>query len=234
MSDYGTGARRGRHEEFERLLPWYVNGTLPDGERERVDQHLRECAGCRAEVEHDRGLAAAMRAAGEIAPAPHPAQLLRLLDRLERPAPAPARPRRRLPRLPALLASTPAPVRWVLAAQLVLAVGLFAARDWRPEPAAGPQAPATFQTLSDPVPAAAPAAAVRLRVLFTDDTPERELRRLVQEVGGHLVDGPTPLGVYTIEVPTGPASEPPEVVLEHLRSHPRVSFATFAAGSEVP
>ncbi len=234
MSNYGTGARRGRHEEMERLLPWYVNETLPDGERERVDQHLRECAGCRAELERDQGLAAALSAEGEIAPAPHPTQLLRLLDRLEEPEAASApRPRRRLPRLPPLLAATPAPVRWVLAAQLAFAVVLLAARDWRPEPAAGPEAPPTFQTLSDPAPTAAPTA-VRLRVLFAEDTPERELRQLVQAVGGHLADGPTPLGVYTIALPSGPTAEPPEVALEHLRSHPRVRFATLAAGSEVP
>src|SRR5258708_29076263 len=40
------------------LLPWYLSGTLPTPERERVDQHLQTCADCRAEL----SLLQAMRA----------------------------------------------------------------------------------------------------------------------------------------------------------------------------
>jgi len=33
------------------LLPWFVNGTLAGEERAMVEQHLRRCRRCRAEVE---------------------------------------------------------------------------------------------------------------------------------------------------------------------------------------
>lgn len=224
------------HEEMERLLPWLANGTLAGGERDRVERHLAACPACREELAREQALAAALCEAGEIAPSPHPAQLARLLGRLDEPAaaePAPARPRPFARRLRRLAAGTPVPVRWALAAQLALVALLLATGDWRPEPPAGSQPAATFQTLSDPV-APGAASGLRLRVMFAEETSERELRALLHTIRGRLVDGPSPLGVYTLEVPSGPAADPPEVVLRHLDSHPRVRFAAPAAGSGAP
>jgi hypothetical protein len=97
---------------------------------------------------------------------------------------------------------------------------------------------AEFRTLSDTAPeapadeasAAAPAGATRLRVLFAEETSTRAVRAILQRVGGRIVDGPSPLGVYTVEVPAGPAADPLEVVLDHLRAQPEVRFAGEAAG----
>ena len=36
------------HEYWEELLPFYVNGTLPEGERARLEAHLAECDTCHA------------------------------------------------------------------------------------------------------------------------------------------------------------------------------------------
>ena len=33
------------------LLPWYLNGTLREEERQEVAQHLRECQPCRTELD---------------------------------------------------------------------------------------------------------------------------------------------------------------------------------------
>lgn len=237
MRDDGSGTRRGRsHEETMRLLPWYVNGSLPAAERAAFEAHLAVCLRCRAEVAREAGLAAALREAGETAPSPHPAQLARLVARLDEPeAVEPRRPARDAADfLRSLAAGTPHPVRWALAAQLLLVVLLAAALDWRPEPATAPGAdvpPASFQTLSDPPAAAASPAGLRLRVVFAEETSERDLRALLHAVGARVVDGPSPLGVYTLEVPSGPAADPLEVVLQHLGSHPHVRFAAPAAGS---
>jgi hypothetical protein len=228
-----------KHEEMEQLLPWLANGTLAEGEREELERHLAACPVCGGELAREQALAGALRAAGEIAPSPHPAQLARLLARLDQPAaePAPARRREFTPRLRRLAAGTPVPVRWALAAQLAVVVLLLATGDWRPEPPAAPeaagQAAATFHTLSDPV-SPTPSSGLRLRVVVAEETTEHELRALLHTIGGRLVDGPSPLGVYTLEVPSGPAADPPEVVLQHLTAHPRVRFAAPAAGSGGP
>lgn len=38
------------HAQADRLLPWYVNGTLERGERMQVEHHLSECLQCQREV----------------------------------------------------------------------------------------------------------------------------------------------------------------------------------------
>ncbi|HEX5759875.1 MAG TPA: hypothetical protein VF121_11820, partial [Thermoanaerobaculia bacterium] len=99
---------------------------------------------------------------------------------------------------------------------------------WSAAGESAPAAPAAeFRTLA----AAAPApGAARLRVLFAEETSERALRAVLQRVGGRIVDGPSPLGVYTVALPTGPAADPLEVVVAHLRAQPEVRFAGPAAG----
>lgn len=48
-----------RHEEFNRKLDDYLDGTLGEGERQEVEEHLEECQVCRAELEKVRDLVAA-------------------------------------------------------------------------------------------------------------------------------------------------------------------------------
>jgi hypothetical protein len=42
------------HVAVQMLLPWYLTGRLPAGEREEVESHLAGCATCRAELETER------------------------------------------------------------------------------------------------------------------------------------------------------------------------------------
>ena len=74
------------HQDLQALLPWYAAGSLADSEAARVQQHLRDCPACRAELAWQRRLV-------ETA-APVPAgldqerALARLMQRLDE-APAP-------------------------------------------------------------------------------------------------------------------------------------------------
>jgi hypothetical protein len=199
------------------LLPWYANGTLADGERRAVETHLKACARCREELAACRGLGEALRQIPEIAPAPHPAHLARIMGHID------SEEQRAgwLGSLRALLASTPLAVRWALAGQLaaVLLLGGFLLR--RPAAPIAP-APAPYQTLSDSAPTA-PAPTARLRVVFAPGTSEQEIRDLLLGIRGQITGGPSPLGVYTVEVPAGP--DPLSGVLAHLRQHRQVSLA---------
>ena len=141
------------------------------------------------------------------------------------------------------LGASPAGVRWTLGGQLaaiavlLLAVGLLWTGD-RPDPGtepepglAGVETPAgeagRFRTLTSPAgrDLSAPGRsgpAPRVRVVFSDDTREREIRGTLISVGGRIVDGPSPTGVYTIELAAG---ESAEAVADNLRALPRVEFA---------
>src|SRR3954447_2080617 len=71
------------HQRIWELPPWYVNGTLPDPDGERVEAHVALCRRCRDEVEACRQTAAAVKGQGEVAPSPHPVQLQRTLARID-------------------------------------------------------------------------------------------------------------------------------------------------------
>lgn len=221
-----SGAERGDrlHRRVWDLLPWYANGTLEDGERRAVESHLAACSRCREELSACRGLGELLRQVPENAPAPHPAHLARIMEKIgdhERAAwQSP------LESLRNLLTATPRPVRWALAAQLVLVLGLGLGLNrslLHRQPAA---APTDYRTLSDGP--AAPVPSSRLRVVFAPGTTEQEIRDLLLGIRGQIVSGPSSLGVYTVEVPTGP--DPLDGVLAHVRKHRQVSLAEPVAG----
>ena len=54
------------HGEVAELLPWYVNGTLPDAGRLRVEKHVRTCEPCRQDLEREQQLYQAMRAEPDV------------------------------------------------------------------------------------------------------------------------------------------------------------------------
>jgi anti-sigma factor RsiW len=207
------------HQQAWELLPWLVNETLEPDEREGVESHLAACGECRGEAERCRALEALVRSA-EVAPSPHPAQLAQLMRRIDE-----AERKSKRPRLVRLLGVQRVNVWWALAAQAAVLVVLLGVVFW-------PSPPSRFRTLSDPAPPAAAAAAQRqVRVVFAPTATEAELRRVLLEVRGEVVGGPSPLGAYTIGVPAGPGAEPLPLVLEHLRADPHVRFAEPVAGA---
>lgn len=243
--------RRTGHEEAWDLLPWYVNGTLDGDELRGVEEHLELCGICRGEVRYWCECSRLLAEESEVALSPE-ADLARLRDRLSgRRQAAPSAPGRRgetgrAPRrwLEAFRA-TPRPARWAMAAQLaaiaVLAGWLAATRPAPPTPS-GPADPVArsaqggestaspsaargaFRTLADPSPEQSPADD-RLRVVFGGETREREIRGALIAVGGRIVAGPSPTGVYTVQVKTAALDE----VAETLRSFPQILLAERAA-----
>jgi anti-sigma factor RsiW len=231
------------HEQAWELLPWLVNDTLEAPDREEIAAHLAACRDCRAEVERCRSLQALVRAA-EVAPSPHPAQLARLMQRVDMMEKVRKRsPLGRFFGRTVVASDQPQPssgtveraftssggrrtnVWWALTAQAAALVVLLAVILWPPPPK-------RYVGLGDPEPAAvAVRAQHQVRVVFTPTTTEAELRRALLEVHGEVVAGPTPFGAYTIAVPADPGAEPLSLVLEHLRADPHVRFAEPVAGA---
>ncbi|MCM2269899.1 MAG: zf-HC2 domain-containing protein [Thermoanaerobaculia bacterium] len=197
----------GRHGEVADLLAWHVNGTLGAAERERVEAHLEACADCRAQLDFWRRLAPSL-AALDAAPVPHPARLRALLDSLDA-TPATAATRRGF-------AAWPPGLRWLVAAQTAALVALALALGSTSARPAG-----DFRTLSADAAVVAVAEPLRLRVVFDERASERELRALLVPLGAVLVGGPSPLGVYTLELP---GVHEPAATLAALREQPLIRF----------
>ena len=225
------------HQRVWELLPWYVNGSLAQPERERVEAHLAACRRCEEEVRACRRTAAEIAGAGEVAPSPHPIQFQRVLARIEESENEERRHGggwRILSPFRALVQATPRPLRGALVAQaavIFLLVGFLAWDALRPVPPASGSSPAgssptIYRTLSAPAPA--PVPTFRLRVMFSPKATEREIRGLLLGIRGEITAGPSPLGLYTVEVPA--AGDPVRVVLARLRSEPQVTFAEPVVG----
>jgi anti-sigma factor RsiW len=208
MSDRGD-----RHDELRQLVPWFANGTLEGAEAERLSAHLESCAECRAELDSCRRLGERLRERLANAPAPHPVQLRRLLDRLEQPQPdeqpEPRSPRRRL-------GHWPAAARWLVAAQFAALALLGFAFGSRTAPEPG------FRTLS--APQSSTAGRGIARVVFAEGVREVEMRALLLELEAEILGGPSPLGVYTLALPARLSGEPRAWLVAHLSSRPELRF----------
>ena len=152
-------------------------------------------------------------------------------------------------------AATPRPARRALlalaAALGVVALGLafLAGRGGWPGPggangpaaAAAAPAPGAFRTLADPADGAPEQAddAPAVRLVLRDEATAAEVRRLLAEVGGEIVAGPSPAGVYTVRLGGDRGEAAVAAALDRLRRHPAVLFAEpavvrGAGGAEPP
>ncbi len=160
------------HRRLRELLPWFVNETLSDTERQRVARHLHDCEVCRGDVEI---LAAAKRAvvAGGVEPIVPPADPDALLSGAARGSPETRR--RGLP-APAMAAAAIAAVAIIVFA--LSADRISTAPDNR-----------QFETATSAE--AATEAGYMLRVEFSDAVPDavRDATiATIEDVGGWSVD----------------------------------------------
>jgi hypothetical protein len=85
---------------------------------------------------------------------------------------------------------------------------------------------------------AAPGQYGRIRLAFTNDVREQDLRTLLLSLQATIVEGPSPQGIYLVQVPLAwlvprlrgsqgmpPIPEPMRLLLEELRAHPAVRLA---------
>jgi anti-sigma factor RsiW len=199
------------HRETDALLPWYVNGTLEGDELTRTEQHLRECARCRREVELLRQVQLACKIAAPARDAT--ASLQRLRRRIDGGwwhGPLGTHLRQFL----APWRRAPGWARWAIVAEfagmLTLAMVLAVS---------GGESQELYRTLGSP---GAPTAGVgSIAIVFTPEVQESELRRIVRAAGARVVDGPTASNAYVLEVPTGHR----DAAVARLRAEPAVVLA---------
>ena len=182
----------------DELLPWLVNGTLSDEERQDIESHLEICQTCQQEVL----LLQKMRAQVKDSPSQSPGEvgLNRLLKEVQRERTA-------------LKASSLLQPKWwrtglAIAASLIIFVqaGLLIDAWYLSKPVmplAGPQ-------LSGSI----------LQISFVPTATEAEIRQVVNIVHGTFVDGPSQLGIYRIRLALdSPQHQSIEQTIEQLRQH---------------
>jgi hypothetical protein len=194
-----------RHDDAQRLLPWYVSGELDATDFALVEGHLAECAECRADLRSEQSLMAEVEAL--------PQAVHDWVDRPLRPPVAAVSPRRPIWAPLAGLWQTvtrPISLGWALAGQAAIVAAAFAVVPYLSRPA-------VYQALSAPQ----PVAVGNVIVIFRPDTREQDLRRILTLTGARLVDGPTPADAYVLRV----APTQRTAVLGRLRAQREIVLA---------
>jgi anti-sigma factor RsiW len=210
------------------LLPWYASGSLAEEERSAVEQHLATCDRCRKELEEVKLLKSDLQADHAAQPAPPSDLFERIAARVEVAAPDHEKVQRDRAtikpswweRLEEWSRGIFAP-QWAPAVASLVIVLQVAAIALLLNSLSGPELE-QFKTLSDPgVVQPVPGTVVRIRLAFEENASQGEIRALLNEIRGRIVDGPTPAGFYLLEVPVNAQDQAvPEKVLEKLRARP--------------
>jgi hypothetical protein len=204
------------HHEVAALIPWYVNETLGEPERMRVEAHVDVCAVCRDDLAIQRRICEGIDAQPALDYMPV-ASLKRLHARLDA-----------LQAGSAPLESPPAEQRWRSAmpwrgwmaasvAATAVVVGLLVADRWMQFEARVTRP--SYRTVTTPI--LRPQGEV-IRAVFAPSITLVELQSILDEAQLRIVSGPTEAGVYSLaskSTLTVPAS------LALLRQHPTVRFA---------
>jgi len=176
------------------LLPWYVNGTLKDEEREWVDRCLAADAGARAELEWHRELQSSIaQSVSEVAPDLGLARTLRHI-RADRPTLG-DRIRSWLGGAglgPVVALARPIAVIAAVSLIGVQSVSIYVLTRHADD---AQQIRALRALPADEGPL--------LRVNFAPDAREADIRLLLSAVEGSLAGGPGQLGDYYVRVPAG-------------------------------
>jgi len=185
-------------ERFDELLPFYVNETLDDAEREWVDDYLREHPKSVAELQWYRTLQETMRRDAPAVSAE--VGLDKAMARIRAESVPSRAPAQQAPgfgeRLRAFFSSiTPQPLlRPALAGALAVVVvqGIVIA-NLSTQPGEGSEIRAHRPTVVDPGPF--------LKVNFKADAREADIRMLLVEIDGTLAGGPGQLGDWYVRIP---------------------------------
>jgi hypothetical protein len=205
------------HEQASELLPWLVNNSLAEAERDLVHAHAVSCVVCRRELhelENLRDSIANVSAATEI-PAP---DMRRINSRIDALIEKESRGQLLLSSIHEFFRS---PWRFAFIAQTAVVAVLATVLLW---PAADEPA---FTTLTNPQ--ALPEGQY-VRVVFKPALPASELSSLLDTMNLTIVDGPSDRGVYTLRLSETLTTADREAVVADLSSNESVMFAQPVPG----
>ena len=213
------------HARAHELLPWMVNGRIAGDDAAWLDEHLAECAACRAELAAERRIREAITRESTVEFAPQ-ASFNQLWKRIEADAHAPATdapaatPRANRGPGQARAGSRPW-LRAVLAAQAAAILVLCGVLWQRP-------AASAYRTVTDAPPGPIVSGPV-VKAIFDDRVRLADVKDILAGSGLVVASGPSEAGIYVLVARDAHARAISPATLERLRADPRVRFAEIGA-----
>lgn len=189
------------------MLPWYVNGTLDDADRARVDDWLRTDPAAAAELAWFQSLQQKVRAdAPDVSDEIGLARTLQRIRAESRPAAVAAPTPRRAPVAPSFTERLRgwldqfnlSPAFAMAALVVVVQAGVIL------NLASGDR---DYEQVRAVTTGTAPTTGQLLRVAFKPEAREQEIRLLLVTLQGNIESGPGQLGDYYVRVPVAAATD---------------------------
>lgn len=205
------------HDEVTALIPWYLNGSIGEHDRQRLDAHLLLCANCRVALAQERCIyqSVGVEPAVEYMPAASLKRLQARLDAVDAAAPAAAPPEAPAAQIPGRRSM---PWQGLMAASIAVmavALTLLAADRWTQSRAPAPN----YFTVTTAAPRA-PGEVIR--AVFSPTITLIELQTILDAAQLRIVAGPTEAGIYSL---AANSKLPVSSSLASLRGHSKVRFA---------
>lgn len=187
------------------LLPGYLSHTLSSEETQQVEQHLNSCSTCQKELQEVKTMKAALKTTIQGFPGPSPGALSKVLNRIHQET----------PRVPEQVQSQKNSswgewvertfraifeIRWAPALASILIVGqtmLLLSVLNKPHV----ETPSSSITKRGIPQATITPQFMKIKVSFVESAQEKQIRSLILELGGKIVNGPTDEGFYTLGFP---------------------------------
>jgi len=209
VNNTGTQERSHEHQYVWSQIPWYVNDTISERERERIDAHIGACPACVVELQQQSAVHRAMTGDSGVRHLSS-GSLNRLRQRLDAlpESETAAHPRRAVTPARALLAASAAVIAvataWVTISSRNGSPALYA-DNYRTVTSSEKRAPG-----------------VVVRAVFAPQVTLAQLQTLLDDAHLKIIAGPTEAGVYSLaSTQTQPVGES----LKRLRQNPAVRFA---------
>ncbi|HEX6949430.1 MAG TPA: zf-HC2 domain-containing protein [Nitrospira sp.] len=209
MSDPET-LPAGVHPEVE-LLPWYVNGSLRQDDRQRVARHLESCPDCRRELDELTDIRRSLKTMYDAEAEPSARLARSVMAQVAEDSgrrSLRAHDRSWTSGLDRWFRSLLMP-QWVPTLAAILLVFQMGLLVWVALPP-GERGEVSTRSLRRQT--------ATIKVLFQPSATEEQIRSLLQGLPARVVDGPNAEGTFTIEVTSGdPSASAPLVQLRDRR-----------------
>jgi hypothetical protein len=208
------------------LLPGYISRTLSSEERSHVERHVQSCPVCQEELQEMTAMQSALRSVIHTRPGPSPAAFAKVMSRIHQESTTPEKEvleRNEHSWWESLEHAFRSlfEVRWVpvlasflIVGQAVLLLSVLGGPEGQNRPRTGP-------IIERGIPQGTPALPpMNVQVEFVETAQEFQIRRLIRDLEGKIVGGPTKDGQYILEFQLTDTSL--ESLLSTLRLHPDV------------
>ena len=209
------------------LLPGYASRTLSTDEQQQVERHLRTCSACQQELQEVTNMQAALKSTIHQRSGPSPAAFAKVMNQIHQET-------QHTPR-EIKMGTEPSwweqiehvfrslfEVRWAPALASFLIVGqavlLLSVLGGPGDQEGGQNGQIYERGISQGTPATPP---LKIEVQFVETAQESQIRSLIQELNGRIIDGPTADGRYTLGFQISPGISS-DSILTILEKHPEL------------